>query len=255
MLKSSFPGHNHFDPTPMVIRDGAVLTTNYVLCADYTPDNGIPGDIPIEFASRATFWGTFSFGSTPATSIEIKPVFTGMPKGKRNVIADVSSSGVHEGADIFLGDLASTAATLVVTSATGGFEPWMTGHYLVINSGTNFTPGRYLITAYTSATSITVSSDPTSGGNGSSGIGGIAVEFQEASMSTASGVTSLTPHLYTFAAASLTGAGTDDQNGAHVCWTAPLPAASIMRVYAKCTGTATATNLILGVTLMPPEGA
>ncbi len=256
MLKSSFPGHHHFQPEPMWVRTGGLLVADqYVLCDDYTPDNGIPGDIPIEFASRASFWIDASFGSTPATSIEIKPVFTAMPKGKQNVIASVSSSLVHEGADIYLGDLASTATTFVVTSATGGFEPWMVGHYLVIHSGTNFTPGRYLIRAYTSTNSISVTTEPTTGGNGSSGIGGISVEYQELAMSTASGVTSLFPHVYSFAAASLTGSGTDNENGVRGLWTAPCPAASIMRIYAKCTGTATATGLVLGVTLMPPEGA
>lgn len=71
-----------------------------------------------------------------------------------------------------LTDLVSTAGSKVVTSATGGFTADMEGRNLEIASGTNFVAGSYEIVTYTSTGSITLASDPTSGGNGSSGVGG-----------------------------------------------------------------------------------
>jgi hypothetical protein len=69
-------------------------------------------------------------------------------------------------------DLATSGAGVTtVTSASAPFASWMVGYLLKITAGTNFTTGLYLITAFTSASSITVASSPTPGGAGTNGTG------------------------------------------------------------------------------------
>jgi hypothetical protein len=73
-------------------------------------------------------------------------------------------------------DLAHTAGALkTLTSLTLGFTAAMVGSNIIITSGTNFTAGTYLITAYGSATSVTVNNDLwTSAQAGSVGFGYIS---------------------------------------------------------------------------------
>ncbi len=59
-------------------------------------------------------------------------------------------------AQLALTDLASATPYTTITSATGGFTAAMVGNGIYIASGTGFTAGRYIITAYTSSNSVTV---------------------------------------------------------------------------------------------------
>ena len=251
MLDATIRGNGFFSDKPIIVRAGGILTDSYALCANADPALDIAGDIPVDHASLITFWADMSFGSTPATSIEIKPIFVSAPIGSGNVIA-----GKHTGDDVYLGDLASSTPYLIVTSATGGFTASAVGQYLhIVNTGAlgRFIPGRYLIAGYTDTNTITLATACAAGGAETGGIGGIACEYQECAIATLAGKSTLTPHYYQFTPAGLD-IGTDDQNGARLLWTAPSPAAGIMRVYVKGTGTLTATSLVLGVTLMPPNG-
>jgi hypothetical protein len=49
------------------------------------------------------------------------------------------------------------------------FQPWLAGLTLHIDGGTNFVPGDYLVTAWNSATSVTLATSPTPAGAGSEG--------------------------------------------------------------------------------------
>lgn len=62
-----------------------------------------------------------------------------------------------------LTDGASTDASLVLTSATGGFTPVMVGNLVHITAGTNATTGWYCITAYTNTNTVTIDRDCTAG--------------------------------------------------------------------------------------------
>lgn len=242
----------------LLIRKGGIITSSYVLCSDYTePQQGNvvyrAGDIDVSKAQHITFWGDMTFGSTPGTSFEIKPVFVPEPRGNANVIA-----GAHVGDNIYIGNLASTQASgwTVVTTVTGStFAEWMVGKLLHITSGVNFTAGLYTIIGFTSATSITIDRACGTIADATAGIGGVAVEFQECSISSASGITAVTPHIYSLTAASISGGAADAKDGGRICWTAPAPACKIMRVYVKGTGTLTVSSLVLGVTFIPPNGA
>ena len=70
---------------------------------------------------------------------------------------------------VSLSDLATTGASATVTSATAQFVAADVGSSLVIASGTNFIPGTYVITAFTSS-SVVVLDRVCSTGNGASGV-------------------------------------------------------------------------------------
>lgn len=73
-------------------------------------------------------------------------------------------------------DLATAGAgAVIVTSATGGFQPWMVGYWLPIASGTNFSAGNYTITGWNSSNSVMVGVSPTPGGAGSAGVGKVTL--------------------------------------------------------------------------------
>lgn len=86
------------------------------------------------------------------------------------------------------------AAPTTLTSVTAGFTSAMVGNCFYIASGTNFTVGYYLITAYTSSTTVTIDRDPTDGdgGDGSGGtlkVGGAADDPEQVSASVVAGNT------------------------------------------------------------------
>lgn len=65
---------------------------------------------------------------------------------------------------------ASGGATTVTDASAGGFfASWMVGFDLNIASGTNFTPGQYLILSFIDANNVTVASTPTASASGSGG--------------------------------------------------------------------------------------
>lgn len=67
-------------------------------------------------------------------------------------------------------DLASTTATNILTSVSGGFNEHFAQHsWIRIESGTNFTAGWYRVTSLDSDTQVTLATDPTNGSNASSG--------------------------------------------------------------------------------------
>lgn len=70
-----------------------------------------------------------------------------------------------------LTDLACTAGSTTVTSATGGFTAAMQDNGLYIASGTNFKAGLYQIATVVDANTITVDRSPAPSSNGSSGVG------------------------------------------------------------------------------------
>lgn len=241
---------------PTTIRNPGLLTASYVLCNAHDRS----GNIKVGYGMNVTFWADVSFGSAPTDSVEIKPVFCA-----DEVSVDEDFTGnildeKHVGDDIYIANLASTSASgwLTLTTATAStFEKWMVNSYINIHSGTNFTPGRYQITAVGSDTSVTLDRACGSGGNASVGEGGVSFEFQEGTQSSASGTTTVFPNVYQLTAANISGGGADATDGGRIMWTVPTPAASIMRVYAKATdagSTFTASSLWLGVTVMPPGG-
>ena len=59
-------------------------------------------------------------------------------------------------AQLALTDLASATPYVTVTSAAGGFTAAMVGNGIYIASGTGFTAGRYIITAYTDTNTVTL---------------------------------------------------------------------------------------------------
>ncbi len=77
-------------------------------------------------------------------------------------------------------DLASTLASgfLTVTSVAGGFTD-TADEELVITAGTNFTPGRYSISAVTDTNTITVASACGAAVNASAGVGYVPTEVDE----------------------------------------------------------------------------
>ncbi len=88
--------------------------------------------------------------------------------------ATVSGAGTNysdqAAAQLSLTDLACLNNT-TLTSATGGFTTAMIGNVIRIASGTNFTPGYYMVTARASTNSVTLDSNPTNGSNASAGVG------------------------------------------------------------------------------------
>lgn len=69
-------------------------------------------------------------------------------------------------------DLATpSAGSTTLTSAGGGFTSQMVGNGIYIASGTNFTVGWYLITAFVSSTQVTLHESPSPSAAGSSGTG------------------------------------------------------------------------------------
>lgn len=100
------------------------------------------------------------------------------PAGSANNGAGFNASRVNAGADysqqvaaqLTATDLACANST-TLTSATGGFTALMVGNLIHITAGTNFTAGFYEITAFTSATTVTLDRNPTTGSSASSGTG------------------------------------------------------------------------------------
>lgn len=82
-------------------------------------------------------------------------------------------------------DLAATAATSIVTSASAPFTAAMVGNAIRIRTtgtGAHFVTGYYYIVTYTSATQVTIDRDPTTGGNGVAGtfnVGGAALTIKK----------------------------------------------------------------------------
>ena len=66
-------------------------------------------------------------------------------------------------------DLACTAASTTITSATGGFTSAAVGNVIHITAGTNFTAGWYEITTYTNGTTLVLDRTPAPSLDGSSG--------------------------------------------------------------------------------------
>lgn len=68
-------------------------------------------------------------------------------------------------------DLACVTGTSTLTSASGGFTDAMLGNLINITAGTNFTTGRYMVTGFTNANTVTLDRSPVGGVNGSAGTG------------------------------------------------------------------------------------
>lgn len=77
-----------------------------------------------------------------------------------------------------LTDLATPSAnSTTLTSATGGFTAAMIGNVIRIASGTNFTAGYYVVTAYTDTNTVTLDRTPSPADIGSSGVGRLGGAF------------------------------------------------------------------------------
>jgi hypothetical protein len=70
-------------------------------------------------------------------------------------------------------DLASVAGSLILTSALGTFVSQMAGTQIHITSGTNFIVGVFTIATFVDEHTVIMDGDPTTGGNGSAGVGSI----------------------------------------------------------------------------------
>lgn len=68
-------------------------------------------------------------------------------------------------------DLACVTGTSTLTSASGGFTNAMLGNLINITAGTNFTTGRYMVTGFTDANTVTLDRSPVGASNGSAGTG------------------------------------------------------------------------------------
>ena len=83
------------------------------------------------------------------------------------------------GDPLFVGQLTGSGLTATGTDVGGGsgFHAGMVGQYIYITAGTNFTPDLYKIASVENATDLTLTSDPTSGGAGSSGVWNYCDDF------------------------------------------------------------------------------
>ena len=236
-----------------VCRKPTLITDEYVLCQDHDLANvRRNGDINIRYAAQATLIGTVLFGTTPATSVEILPVFVPMSQDGVSA-APVGPVGTLCTGVIALGDMAAAGDPWkTVTSATGGFADWMVGHYLQVCSGTNWILTPTKILAVTDTNTIVVETAVATQ-NVTSGAGYVSLMQQEMAMSTAAGLTTLTPHYFQMVAANCGGSAANN-TGVSFAFTLPLPAMPFMRLYAKGTGTLTASSLKLAYNLMPAGG-
>lgn len=84
-------------------------------------------------------------------------------------------------AQLILTDVTTSAASAVISSATGGFTSAMIGNAVRIASGTNFTVGTYFIVAVTDANSATLDRNCTTaaGSSGALRVGGAKATISE----------------------------------------------------------------------------
>lgn len=226
-----------FRDEPIIVRESGILTTSYVICDAHNNSIDVPktiwpreGNIDVSQAAQVTLWAWITFDGSQV-DCSIKPVFCAAPGG---------------GTGISRTDGAQTTGSPVFTSAGATFLAGHVGRRIKIVSGTNAVAQEAKIIAYNSATSITLDREINSGANASSVVFILfGDEFQDLSQDTTSGVTTLTPHSFNVPLASATGKYT---------FTFPVPAARIMRLYAKGSGTLTASDLILAYTLVPSGG-
>jgi len=246
------PGSFRAEPNLTVIRKDALLTTSYVLCqahCDGSAKAPVNGDIHIAAASQITFWMHAKFGSTPATSIDLKSVFLPARRG----YADTTSAATIATGFFTWTDLQTdTPWTAIEDGAAGGlFAQWMVGHQLHISGDVgNLNAGSYEITGYTDGDNITIGSACGDTGACDNGVGFVHSQFQEMEILTSGGVSKVRPHIIQLDETQFPAAAED---GLYCC-TFPLPAAPFMRVYARCQGTATASSLWLAYSLMPEGG-
>lgn len=221
-----------FSGKPILVRQGAtILTTSYVLCDDFpNPPNDLTqhktfnGEIDVSRASQMTLYAWLKFGS--ATDIRVQP---------RAVMSNRANA-------LSVSDLASADPWTTVTSATGGFDQTMVGHPILISGGSGFDEGYYIITAVNSSTSADIHQACAGTGTPS---GANAVVFSEGivdAVSVASGVATASALEMTWPAAlgDVLQVAAFNTIGVH-----------LLRLYAKCTGTATGSDLALGYTLSP----
>ncbi len=230
--QQSQSSRNTFREDVTIVRASAILTSSYVLCAEHNDGAKVTnGDIYIGQAAQCTLWAAATFDGAQ-TLVDIQPRY----------LDGIGGAGTF----ISRSDGAQTAGSKVFTSAGATFLTSHVGRKIKIVSGTNAVKVEAVIKAYNSATSIVLDREINNGANASSVVFVIlAGEFVELSQATSAGVTTLEPHSSQILLAAGTG---------NYIYTFPLPAAPIMRLYAKGGGTLTGSNLILGYTLMPAGG-
>lgn len=130
--------------------------------------------------------------------------------------ASVSGAGTNycdqATAQLALTDLACANNT-TLTSVTGGFTTAMIGNIMRIASGTNFTPGYYMVTARASTNSVTLDRNPTTGASATAGVGKLGGAFATVG-NLSNGGTLAAPAVASALAAghvvNIRGGGTDD---------------------------------------------
>jgi hypothetical protein len=107
--------------------------------------------------------------------------------------ASITGAGTNYAQDadavLISGGLSTPGAGSTTLNNAAGFTSAMVGNAIKISSGTNFTPGYYFITGFTSATAVTLDRTPTPSGAGSIGlgfVGGAFANFVNVASSTAS---------------------------------------------------------------------
>lgn len=234
-----------------VVRKPALVTSSYVLCADHTTT----GEILVFDATYMTLFCDCAFAG--ANYFEIKPVHV-IQRQDGVVGQDNLKSGAHYGSDVFLDDLAAAVGSSTVMSASALFASWMVGHNLHLHSGTAANLGSYPITAFTSTSEITVDTTDGYPSDGtaalSSGVGGVAVEYADGSITTSSGVSEIYPSVYRLTRTNIQGAVTNVDDGGRIRLTFPVGPSWAIRLYVKGDGTLTNTSCAITVAKQPIHG-
>ena len=211
-----------------VIRDPAVLTGAYVLCGAHRAD----GTIGVAHEAQITLWIDIEFGS--ADSIELQHEFV----DKDNAPNKARWT-----------DLASTAATNVLTRTASGddFADDMIGKKIAIHAGTSgVVPQVVEVLSVETATSLTLTSDPT---NGSvdlvGGTGAILAGHTELAIDTSGGISTLEENVLSIPSSV--------GDGSYVV-TIPTAGAPHMRFRIKCSGTVTNSGALVSFVPMPDGG-
>ena len=132
-------------------------------------------------------WASPAWAVLPATTVfEVHPAngndTFGACYNTATVVTDYTN---QDTAQLTLTDCATSGAGITtVTSVTGGFTAAMVGNCIRIDSGTNVTPGFYMITSRTDTNTIAVDRAPDNAVGGISGgackVGGAAKTFESA---------------------------------------------------------------------------
>lgn len=227
-------GEQDIPKYPIIVRNPAILTTSYVDCESHNNVPGINarnGEIDIGDAEYATLWMWPTFDAAQ-TALHIKPSFM-------HKLGIVGAKHYQVNADCGVG---AALNELTISSATGD----MVGNTIHVVSGTSAIPGKYKIRAADTGTGVLTLDRPWATANNFSDavVFIFRGDFQDCTVEYASGVGSLYP-------AELVMTPGDFTSGELYSHTFRLPAASFMRLAVKGAGTLTASNLILGVTLVP----